>query len=223
MTTQYRTGRHVNHDPRSWNYQAPRGAVVASVLWNHRAPVLNQGDVGSCTGNAMAQLLNTDKFAHARTATGHGRKYLTEDDALALYSLATTLDDVQGQYPPDDTGSSGLAVAKAAQQQGFLSGYLHAFGLNHMLQALQLQPVIVGTNWYESMFTPDAKGVVTVSGAIAGGHEYLVLGADLTAKQVICLNSWGHDWGRAGRFKVSFNDFGKLLQGYGDVTVPTSV
>lgn len=213
-------GRHVDHDESSRFYPAQTvSATPRSILWDHRAPVLDQGDLGSCTGNAMAQLINCTAFAHTRSVTTN--RFLTEADAVTLYSQATHLDGIPyNTYPPIDNGSSGLGVAKAAKAEGFLTGYTHAFGFPHLLSALQLQPVIVGTNWYEGMFTPSATGVVKVAGAIAGGHEYLVLGADITTQQVICLNSWGSSWGVGGRFRVSFADFSKLLAAQGDVTVP---
>ena len=207
-------GRLVQHDPRSRLYQAPLAPTQRSVLWGHHAPILDQGQLGSCTGNALAQALNCDYFAQCRT------HYLTEADALKLYSAATQLDDVPGTYPPDDTGSSGLAVAKAGVQAGYLSGYKHAFGFAHFTAALQLQPVIVGTSWREAMFTPDKSGLVRPTGPVAGGHEYLAIGVDYTLKSLTFLNSWGDKWGQHGRFHMRFGDFTTLLADQGDVTVP---
>ncbi|NED51184.1 hypothetical protein G3I24_09730, partial [Micromonospora aurantiaca] len=64
-----------------------------------------------------------------------------EDQARALYSAATRLDEFDGEWPPTDTGSSGLGVAKACKRAGLISGYRHAFGLNAALTALAEQPV----------------------------------------------------------------------------------
>ena len=103
-------GRLVDHDERSRNYQARRAAAHRSVLWGHHAPVLDQGELGSCTGNATAQLINTDYFAKSRKSG-----YLTENDAVAIYSAATKLDGIpHNTYPPIDGGSSGLG-ARAGQ------------------------------------------------------------------------------------------------------------
>lgn len=209
-------GRHVEHDPRSKDYPARRVAQPKSVLWTHRAPVLDQGDLGSCTGNALAQCLNTTKFAASRPK----RKYLDEQYARLLYAKATTLDTVSGQWPPTDTGSSGLAVAKAGVALGYLSRYDHAFGFDHFAAALALQPVIVGTNWYSTMFKPDSDGFVQPGGQVAGGHEYLALGINYPGRYVTCLNSWSDTWGVNGRFRMTFDDFTALLNEQGDVTVP---
>lgn len=206
-------GRHVEHDERSRRYPARTTAVQRTVLWTHSAPVLDQGELGSCTGNALAQCLNTGRFKTSR------KRYLDEAAARTLYSRATALDDDPGQWPPTDTGSSGLAVAKAGVQYGYLTGYQHAFGFDHFLGAIQLSPVIVGTNWYEDMFTP-ANGYLSVSGSAAGGHEYLVLGANLKGQYVTMLNSWSKTWGANGRARIRFNDFQRLLNEDGDVTIP---
>jgi hypothetical protein len=208
-------GRLVEHDPRSKDYPARRlTGPPKSVLWPHLAPVLDQGDLGSCTGNALAQCLNTAKFKRSRS------RYLTETQARNLYSLATRLDDIPGQWEPDDTGSSGLAVAKAGVQLGYLTAYRHAFGFDHFLDAIQQQPVIAGTNWYDGMFSPDANSYITPSGDVAGGHEYLVLGANMRWKYVTILNSWGPGWARKGRARIRFDDFQRLLDEDGDVTAP---
>lgn len=212
----YALGRHVEHDPKSRQYPARRATMPRSVSWAHRAPVLDQGDLGSCTGNAMAQCLNTTKLSTSRPR----RRYLDEPLARLLYAKATTLDNIPGAWPTTDTGSTGLAVAKAAVQLGYLARYEHAFGFDHFLAAIVLQPVIVGTNWHDDMFDPDDDGYLHPSGALAGGHEYLIVGANARDEYVTMLNSWGPGWGRNGRARITFADIASLLDQDGDVTVP---
>src|SRR5690242_19990820 len=126
------------HDPRSLNYPAPT-APIQSVKWRRYGSVLDQGQVGSCTGNATADALNHTPFHLPPSPCYH------EADALKFYALATQLDSSPGTYPPDDEGSDGLSVAKAALQLGAISGYTHAFGLDHVLAAAMSGPLIVGT------------------------------------------------------------------------------
>ncbi len=209
-------GRVVEHDERSRLYQAPRATTQRSVLWGHHAPVLDQGQLSSCTGNATAQLINTDYFAASRT---HG--YLNENDAVQLYEMATHLDGIAGNtYPPHDEGSSGLGAAKAGVRLGYFTGYKHAFGFDHFAATLQLQPVIVGTEWTEDMFTPDQRGYIKPTGQVAGGHEYLALGISWETKTLTFLNSWSAKWGQAGRFYMTFAAFTTLLVNQGDATAP---
>src|SRR6266568_1736698 len=159
-----RLGRHVHRDSRSryFEFQLPSRTAVKTVDWPVHG-TLDQGQVGSCTGNALAQWLNTD-FAQSKRAS---TRYYTETDAVTLYSLATHLDTAPGNYPPTDTGSDGLSVCKAGVKLGYLSGYQHVFGFDNMLLALQHTPVIVGTEWLKNMFTPSKPGaILAVRGAV---------------------------------------------------------
>lgn len=215
----YGLGRVVEHDPKSREFPAMVAAVKPkTILWKHTAPVLDQGQLGSCTGNALAQWLNTD-FARQGTHKNIWN-VLTEDNAVMLYSMATHLDRFPGYYPPTDTGSSGLAVCKAGVRQGYLTGYRWVFTFDAMVMALQHSPVIVGTEWTNAMFTPGEDGIIQPYGDPVGGHEYLVIGANLEAKLITILNSWGPGWGRNGRAYIPFDSFRGMLSRHGDVTCP---
>lgn len=225
----YRLGRNLRHDPRSLDYEyLPRAAKPQgrNTFWGSEARPLNQGDVGSCTGNAAAQWLNTT-FADTTRRQTHVAAYLTEVDALQIYSTATKLDRIKGVYPPDDVGSSGLAAAKAGVKLGYLDRYQHTFSFSSLQAALEQTPVIVGTVWTNTMFKP-MNGIVKVGklvdSNIAGGHEYLACGIDYTDDVILFRNSWGDQdaWPGCkpgGYFAVGFTDYQKLLDQQGDVTV----
>lgn len=206
-------GRLVNHDPRSWDYRASVMGPIVTVQHKHYGVALNQGDLGSCTGNAMAQALNCAPYHKPRA------RLLKEKDAVLLYSAATRLDPYPGTYPPDDTGSSGLAVMKAAKNIGLISSYSHAFGLDHVLGALQMKPGILGIPWYEGFDSPRATGECLIDGIVRGGHEVCMTGVDATRQRVWCLNSWGR-WGYrgTGRFWFSWDTLRTLLSQQGDAT-----
>src|SRR5581483_7719233 len=213
----YPLGRRVEHDPRSRLFPFTATAPVKLRTVAHRAYglPLDQGQLGSCTGNAAVGALNTVPVHHPKD------RVLKEPDAVKLYSLATRLDSFEGEYPPDDTGSSGLAVAKAAKRLGLIGEYRHTFTMNQTVAAVQLGPVITGTFWYEAMFRPSDEGFVHPNGEMVGGHEFLVYGYVAARKPyVLCWNSWGKGWGPlGGRFKVFVDDWQKLLSEDGDVTV----
>lgn len=209
-------GRLKEHDPRSKRWQARRTSRPRSVLHTLDAPILDQGELRSCTGNALAQLLNTSKFAASRPR----RRYLNQNAAVDLYSVATDLDGFEGTYPPIDTGSSGLAVCKAGVRLGYLTSYQHSFGFDHFADTLVLQPVIVGTNWYRDMSDPDRDGFVEPRGGVDDEHEYLALGINRAEEYVELVNSWSDQWGDRGRFRMTFPHFRRLLAEGGDVTVP---
>jgi hypothetical protein len=208
-------GRNVRHDPRSWNFPAPRARKIVSVLHKRHGQPFNQGKtLGSCTGNAVAGLLMTEPFWQP------GRR-LTERDAVKLYSRATHLDPFKGIYPPEDTGSSGLAAMKAAAEHGYLKSYGHAFGLDHALKTLVLGPVVTGVNWYTSFDRPDKNGRVKKKGHVRGGHEFLVVGIDVEEKTVRACNSWGPGYADGGYFTFSWDAWDILLDQDGDVTTAT--
>jgi hypothetical protein len=221
-------GRIVEHDPRSLYYPAPKTEQPRSAHWRHYGRILDQGQLGSCTGNAMTQWLMTGEAFRGR----HHRpgRYLTETEAVRIYSAATKIDGAEGEYPPDDTGSSGLAVAKVAQQLGYVSRYSHAFGIDHAEATISLSAFLVGSEWTERMFDPDADGFVYPDGDVAGGHEYLCVGWDQPSDVWTFVNSWGADWGVAakelggfmpgGCFRMRGKDFAELLNRQGDITVP---
>jgi hypothetical protein len=208
-------GRHVRHDPRSWNYPAPMAPKIKSVLHKRHGGPFNQGrKLGSCTGNAVAGLLMTDPFYR------RGRN-LNEKHALEIYKRATHLDPYLGTYEPDDTGSSGLAAMKAAHEKGWLRTYGHAFGLRQALRTLVLHPVVTGVDWYDGFFDPDSSGRIKKKGPKTGGHEFLVVGIDVEEKTVRACNSWGPHWGDGGYFTISWDLWDYLLHHDGDVTTAT--
>lgn len=226
--TPYSLGRHVKHDDASWDYRIELPATVKDVttVWTYSLPVLNQGQTSSCTGNAMAGFFNTDFAASVRKAKGV--EWLTETMALQFYSDAThEEDDPSDYYPPNDNGSDGLDVCKAAVQLGWADRYAHAFGFNDFRIALQKQPVCVGTVWTNDMFNVDSNyqmhpGSLDQSN-LAGGHEYLALEIHYDTQLIWFLTSWGQDFARRGMFSMSFADFEGLLDQQGDVVAPHGI
>lgn len=206
-----RLGRHLQHDPKSWNYQAARAPQLVTTVHARKSKAFDQGNLGSCTGNAITGCLDTKPFTHAR---------LGERTAVRLYEHATIIDGYPGQYPPDDTGTSGLAIAKAAKFYDYITTYRHAFGLQHALEALVIAPWIMGINWYDSMDSPDSNGFISITtgASVRGGHELEVSELNVEGQYVEGWQSWG-DWGPLhGKFRMSFEVLDRLLGEGGDVT-----
>jgi hypothetical protein len=205
-----RLGRHVRHDPQSWNYAVTAADVdtLKSVRHKSQIPTLDQGQLGSCTGNAATKCLSYDATADEKYAVG-------------VYSDATKLDNYPGAYPPKDTGSDGLSVAKVLKSRDLISGYQHAFSLEALLTALAKQPVIVGTEWRQDMFHPAADGRQKITGDVAGGHEYCLDELDVENKRIWMQNSWGDSWGVEGRAYFTWDDMKTLLAASGDCTIFT--
>lgn len=203
----------VNHDPESLRYAVQETAAPATVRWERRVPVFDQGNLGSCTGNAAAGVLGTDPFFTTLANLND-----TEALAVKLYSAATKLDSDPDNYPPTDTGSDGLSVAKACKNAGYISGYQHILSLAAAHAAIQSGPFIVGANWYADMDNPDSDGLITVGGYLRGGHEFECVGYDVSTGLWEFVNSWGPNYGKEGHFFLSDADFSYLLSQQGDAT-----
>lgn len=216
-------GRIQLHDPRSLAYAPKRQYVheIGQISVRHamNAPNADQFYTSGCVGFSGTNMLNCSAALRSRTKfnqlfwtphrAAHG--YLTNEDGLHNYSEATANDPFPWLYPPTDEGSSALGLMKFWKRYGIIAGYEWAFTFDQFLGMLQSQPVLVGTQWYESMMTPDASGLVRPQGDIVGGHEYLATAINWTRQFISFENSWGESWGQRGRFYMTFDSVERLL------------
>ena len=173
---------------------------------------LDQGQEGACVGFS---------WAHELAGKPKPVKDVTNILAQAIYQDAQKNDEWPGE---NYEGSSVLGGAKAVQAMGYIGEYRWAFGLDDLILALgHAGPAVLGINWYEGMFTPDADGFVRPgNSAIAGGHAILAIGVSVKGKYVKLHNSWGRDWGHNGEAKITFEDLDRLLHEQGEACVPVS-
>lgn len=172
---------------------------IVQKTWGFRGVPLDQGDTGTCTGHAGAHFIHCSPIAH--------RRFI---DPFLLYREAVLQDeytdnDLDATLPNDQlqAGSSGTGVAKALNKRGLLKEYLWAQRFEDAITwVLTRGPVMVGSNWYSSMMTPNASGrlVITPGASIVGGHEWLIRGADKKRGLALMVNSWGPSWGGVGRW-----------------------
>ena len=223
-----RLGRHLWLDSRSLAHMVENdvdamGSTLKDRDWQRVLPILDQGRLGSCTGNAGTGALGTEPFFDAV-----GRDVLLqpkdaaagEQFAVQLYEDATVADGYPGSYPPDDTGSSGLAICKVLKSRGTIRGYRWARTPQGFLQLLQAGPVLLGMPWYKAFFEPDADGFIDASATwsssgVAGGHEIEALGVQLDRTNafnsvIVFANSWGTSWGDHGRFRMRLRTYEQL-------------
>lgn len=233
-----RLGRNVNHDSESRRFRvAPRHlGQIRPVRHEAHVPILDQGSLGSCTGNAGVAALYRHPYV-AGVVKPFGTFTPNEPGAVNLYTEATKIDPFAGEMPAEDTGSDGLSIAKVLKRTGAVSGYLWAFTLLEALAQLAETPVITGVPWLNSMFDTTNSGhaghlVVRQESGMAGGHEICAdevltpAGAVLDASGSVDLsqvwvggpNSWGTSWGDQGRWYMTAAEWGWLLSQQGDVT-----
>jgi len=189
--------------------QAKQVSVTgASVFWPSLCPVLDQGALGSCTGNDACQTSSTPPYT--RTCA-----QATEAAAVQCYQDASHIDygcawsSTCSQCPQafcaatnaNDQGSS----AKSAFQAGIYLGWFK--GIRPVTQTLQgwhdallLGPCGFDQNWYNDGFTPSQCGEVVLTGGLAGGHSTEAVGWDVPNGRMWLRNSWGNKWGVAGGY-----------------------
>ncbi|MFH8294957.1 hypothetical protein [Streptomyces sp. NPDC018059] len=240
-------GRHQVLDARSLAYrQHYGGELLRPVRWQPAIPVLNQQNliaqgictsavvpgapdvdaVGSCTANAAAVALSVALDPADLEEAGLPGDDAAEAErwALRLYAKATAVDEfVPYQWPPADSGSSGLGVARALKASGLITSYTHALDATALAAALQNGPVLVGLPWFNAWSTPGRDGFVDTvpywrTSGLAGGHEVCATGLEEVAqynsgrvipeRTVLRLrNSWGQDWGQGGDFFLHLSTY----------------
>jgi hypothetical protein len=218
-------GRHVDHDPRSkdWDFRSvsPEGLQdtyrIRDSLWVATGLPLNQKSVGKCTAEGLCGCLDTTPNWKPDVRY----KPYDDTDSDRLYEEETK--EEGWPWPQYDPGGTGVAVCKAAKKLGWITSYRHTFSLNHALHALNFKPVMIGINWYDSFDRPTSSGelVISPNAIVRGGHELFLLQCVVDGQLVTGWNSWGPDWGPiGGKYSLSWSTFDRLLHEKGDVTVP---
>lgn len=139
----------------------------------------------------------------------------------ALLNPQNVYDEAQriDYWPGEDyDGTSVRAGAKVLRSHGFIKEFRWAWDVDTLSEALLTEgPIVVGTNWYDSMMETGDKGMISVvtSGQVYG-HAYLVNGVN-TSKEVFRIkNSWGRQWGEGGTAYISFGDMATLFNENGE-------
>lgn len=189
-------------------------------LWRI-GPILDQQSEGACVGfgwtaDALATpiAVNLDRVRYSVPREPN-------QFARNLYRIAQTIDEWPGE---DYEGTSVLAGAKVMKEFGLVKEYRWSFSIQDLIDTVLVKgPVVVGTVWYESMYTPK-DGVLNLKGDIVGGHCYLVVGYAVNHSEedsVIVQNSWGSDWGSGGLATIKISDMNTLLKQDGEACIPS--
>lgn len=210
----------ITHDPASRHYPAmgilaQPGIPRRDRTWRRGQPY-DQGQTSSCVGQTMKGILNT-----APLSSQVPWKQRTALDAIDIYRDAQDYDQWEGKEP-DYYGTSALGACKYLQKTDVISEYRWCFGADDVIDTLcQHGPVGIGVMWYEGMRATDADGLIHSTGAQVGGHEVELHGVRVGEKTVVGTNSWGAGWGVGGRFKLTWEDLGRLLDEDGDAVTIT--
>jgi len=218
-------------DARDHIYSAPlrmfpQGVPQAIDLRASCPPVYDQGQLGSCTGNAIAGAMEFDRkkqnlpdFVPSRLFIYYNERVMEGTvpyDAGAqirdgIKSVANIGAPQESDWPYD--------IAKFAEQppaQAYADAKLdRAIEYQRVDQNLQQMlgclaagfPFVFGFTVYESFEsdTVASTGVMPMPAPNEkklGGHAVLAVGYDLASRVMIVRNSWGPDWGQKGYFTM---------------------
>ncbi|WGJ13341.1 C1 family peptidase [Methylocapsa sp. D3K7] len=220
-------------DARDFSYAAPlnqfRGGLPSSVDLRPKCPpVYDQGQLGSCTGNAIASAIEFDQrkqgtpeFVPSRLFIYYNERVMegtVKQDAGAqirdgIKSVAQLGAPPETDWPYDIAKFSKQPPAKAYKdaKQDIVTSYARVVqSLTQMQGCLAAGfPFVFGFTVYESFEskTVASTGIVPMPAPgeqVLGGHAVVAVGYRDAKRQFIVRNSWGPDWGAKGYFYMPY-------------------
>jgi hypothetical protein len=175
----------------------PTPVPSTSKVWTDRV-VLDQGQTGHCVGFGGSGFLASAPYQD---------QGINNDFGHALYYECKVNDG----EPRAEDGSTVHSLAQVLVDRQRLTKYAWASTVAAMqLWVTSKGPVVMGTDWDNDMFDPDADGFVKTGGGVAGGHCYLMVGYHADTDAFEFVNSWGTGWANKGRFFMRTAEFSKL-------------
>jgi hypothetical protein len=200
-------GRGFRPDARDRDYRiAAAASQRVSRYWRDNAYAGNQGQTPHCVGFAWMHWLVNQPIV----------QFIDPD---GIYQLAKLHDEWKGE---EYDGTSVRAGAKVLKLLGFVAEYRWAWDAQTVADAiLEKGPVVLGIDWYESMFEPGPDGLLVVEGKVSGGHAILANGYDSRTRRFRLKQSWEPGWGDGtGHASLQFDDLAKLLARNGEACLP---
>ena len=191
-------------------------------------PVYDQGQLGSCTGNAIAAAFQFEMLKQHVAAFIPSRLFIYYNER----SIENTINVDNGAQIRDGIKSiAKLGVCPETMWPYITSEFTHkpyaecyANAMQH--RAIKFQrvvrdieqmkgclaegnPFVVGFTVYNSFESSEmaTTGILEMpkkGEAMVGGHAVLVVGYDDSSKRFIVRNSWGANWGKGGYFTMPY-------------------
>lgn len=220
-------------DIRDYMFAAKRPLFLAQLpkkvdLSPGCSPVEDQGQLGSCTANAVVACLeflekkhNADTYVdlsrlylyyYARLGSGmvnsDAGAYLRE--AIKAMAKRGTPHEASWPYVKSKVFEAPPAALGAEAKQHLIRDYQRLESLNEMKACLAMgYPFVFGFSVYESFESAEVTrtGVLNLpqSGEkMRGGHAVCAVGYDDTTRRLLVRNSWGDWWGQKGYFTMPY-------------------
>lgn len=189
----------------------------------HCPPVFDQGDLGSCTANALSaavaflhkDLISSRLFIYynERTIEGTVRQDSGAQIRDGVKSLANQGVCAESLWPYEieHFRKKPPVMCYAAARAHAIGEYMRLSTLDDMLQCLSAGfPFVFGFTVYSAFEGDDVArtGVLNMPAKgekVLGGHAVMAVGYDYPAERLIVRNSWGPKWGDHGHFTMPFD------------------
>lgn len=217
-------------DQRDHRFALARAAApvelpaVVDLRWA-MPPVRDQGNLGSCTGVAIAAAIEyaltlerrritpsplfiyyAERFLENSVAVDAGAEIRSGIKACSKIGVCT---ETAWPYDPARFAELPPEPARSEAAAHRVITYMRVPPSLHLLRAALVKrlPVVIGFAVYESF----ESNAVALSGhapmpgpgeAMLGGHAVLLVGYDMPNGRWILRNSWGTDWGDKGYFTL---------------------
>jgi C1A family cysteine protease len=192
-------------------------------------PVYDQGQLGSCTANAIAGAVQFDQknqslpiFAPSRLFVYYNERdaegSVSSDSGAAIRDGIKSIVNLgvcpESEWPYDIQKFADKPTPKCYQDalKCTAIGYqrLVSTNLNQLKGCIASgYPFVFGFTVYDGFESPDVAktGVLNMPGPaekVQGGHAVLAVGYDDSSQRFTVRNSWGSDWGIKGYFTMPY-------------------
>jgi C1A family cysteine protease len=194
--------------------------------------IQDQGQLGSCTANAIAAAIQFDLlkqglhpyFFVSRLFVYYNERDMegttSTDSGAAIRDGIKTINtlgvcsETLWPYSDANPGPFSTKPSAAAYTEALKARSLNYQSVPQTLDAMKAcivskTPFVLGFTVYES-FESDAvaqTGVVPMPAKgerVMGGHAVLCVGYDDATQRFVCRNSWGASWGMGGYFTIPY-------------------
>jgi C1A family cysteine protease len=221
-------------DQRDHLYSAPQ-PVLAKLppkkdLRSGCPPVYDQGQLGSCTANAISGAIQFEQKKQGVTIFGPSRLFIyynerdmegtVNSDAGAqirdgVKSVATlgVCPETEWPYDINKFADKPMPECYTDATKCEAVGYqrLDSSNLNQLKGCIASGfPFVFGFTVYDAFESQEVAktGVLNMPGPkekVQGGHAVLAVGYDDAAQRFTVRNSWGKDWGIKGYFTIPYS------------------
>jgi C1A family cysteine protease len=188
-------------------------------------PVYDQGQLGSCTANALAAAFEFDDanaWTPSRLFIYYNERMIENDVGVdggaqisdGVNSLETYGVCQESSWPYDISQfaikPSESCYTEALANKAFTVENIPDDEVSIKTSLVNGFPVVVGIQVYASFESQDvaSSGIVpmpdTSSEECLGGHAVLIVGYDDASSSWLMRNSWGTSWGMAGYFTLPY-------------------